>query len=106
MRLACSSDPDEDVVYYFKGRVYKWQPQIEDLTANPSKLLFGFEGFSVARCVKIEEGELKGGFQEYSREMVFYTDPNTGEILQEWTNSKGDRVEVRRLCWESLQCFV
>jgi hypothetical protein len=99
MRLSCSLDPDEDSIYHFKGRVYKWQPNIANSAdQHSSVLLFGFEGFSVGRCEKIEEGKFQGGFQQYSRELVFFTDPSTGEILEEWTNSKGDVVEVCVCC--------
>jgi hypothetical protein len=96
VRVRCSMKGDEDVVYHFKGIIHKWEPQGADATSpRRSTPLFGIDGFNIARCNKIKEGNTITAFQMYSRELVFYTDLNTGEVLDSWTNSKGQRVEVR-----------
>ena len=39
---------------------------------------------------------MEEGYRVYSREVLFYLDPQTGEILQEWANPflDGRKVEV------------
>ncbi len=55
------------------------------------KPLFGFEGFSYARL--IDEGN--GVYQKVLREVGFYTDLKTGEILEEWVNPyTNEKVKV------------
>ncbi len=50
--------------------------------------LFGFEGFSFARLVKAENGQ----YQKLLREVGFYTDLETGEVLEEYRNPYTDEV--------------
>lgn len=70
--------PDgKDVVYYMKGYVYAFIPG-----ERPQKL-FGMEGYNIRRRIETPE---KDGFFNASREIVFYTDPKTDEILWEWNN--------------------
>ncbi|MDO6475131.1 DUF1838 family protein [Alteromonas sp. 1_MG-2023] len=55
------------------------------------KPLFGFEGFSVARLV--DEGN--GSYQKLLREVGFYTDLKTGEVLETFDNPyTGETVKV------------
>ncbi|TXS92010.1 DUF1838 domain-containing protein [Parahaliea maris] len=55
------------------------------------KPLFGFEGFSFARLV--DKGD--GVYQKLLREVGFYTDLKTGEVLEHWDNPyTGERVKV------------
>lgn len=53
--------------------------------------LFGFEVFSTIRVVRRADGN----FDRMSKEVVFYTDPNTGDIFDQWDNPyTGERVRV------------
>lgn len=73
-----------DTVTWFAGTVHSWEP------TGAHSVLFGFEGYNVARAV-----EADGGFDLLSREAVFYTDPATGEILEKWDNpATGESVSV------------
>lgn len=47
--------------------------------------LFGFSGFSVAKLMPTIEGE-DPGYRKVLREVGFYTDLKTGEVLEEWEN--------------------
>ena len=49
---------------------------------EPLRPLFGFEGFSVTRLV--DNGD--GSYQKLLRETVYYTDLETGEVLETWMN--------------------
>jgi hypothetical protein len=70
--------PDgKDVVYYMKGYVYAFIP------GERPQRLFGMEGYNIRRRLVTPE---KDGFFNASREIVFYTDPKTDEILWEWEN--------------------
>ncbi len=70
------SRPDgKDVVYYMKGYAYAFIPG-----SRPQKL-FGIEGYNIRRRIETPE---KDGFFNATREIVFYTDPKTDEILWEW----------------------
>lgn len=53
--------------------------------------LFGFEVFSALRVLKQPDGS----YQRLCRELVFYSDPATGDLLDEWDNPyTGERVRV------------
>ncbi|MBK8148000.1 MAG: DUF1838 family protein [Acidobacteria bacterium] len=70
--------PDgKDMVFYIKGSAYSFIPG-----ERPQKL-FGVDGFNIRRRVDTAE---KDGFFLSTREIVFYTDPKTDEIIDEWTN--------------------
>jgi Protein of unknown function (DUF1838) len=66
----------KDAVTYWKGNVYAMVPD------QKPQLLFGFEGYNVARMIKQKDGS----WQMLSREYAVYKDPKTGAILEEWTN--------------------
>jgi len=72
------SRPDgKDVVYYMKGYAYAFIP------GERPQRLFGLEGYNIRRRIETPE---KDGFFNATREIVFYTDPQTEEILREWRN--------------------
>jgi hypothetical protein len=53
--------------------------------------LFGFEVFSTIRVLRQSDGN----YQRMTKETIFYTDPKTGAILEEWDNPyTGERVKV------------
>jgi hypothetical protein len=70
--------PDgKDCVYAIKGWAYAFIPG-----KRPQKL-FGYEGFNVRRAVPTPE---KDGFFLATRELLFYTDPKTGEVIDSFQN--------------------
>ena len=83
LKTRCSLDL-EDVVFWFIGNIYSHIP------GEKSRQLFQFEGYNVARTFKVP-----GGYQLLTREAVFYQDPLTGEILENWKNPfTSEKVEV------------
>ena len=70
--------PDgKDAVYYMKGYAYAFIP------GQRPQRIFGIEGYNIRRRIETPE---KDGFFNATREIVFYTDPQTDEILWEWSN--------------------
>ena len=59
------------------------------------RLLFRVEGMNIRACTSIKDPERGDGFRMVSRELLFYQDPKTGEIMNQWTNPwTGETVEV------------
>jgi hypothetical protein len=53
--------------------------------------ILGFEVFSTIRVMR----QADGSYQRVTKEAIFYTDPKTGDILDEWDNPyTGERVRV------------
>ena len=83
MKARASLD-GSDTFTWFAGTVHAWEP------SGAHRVLFGFEGYNVARAVEVD-----GGFDLLAREAVFYVDPATDEILEKWDNPfTGEPVEV------------
>ncbi len=74
MKTRASLDGKE-VVYWWTGTVYSF------VNGEKDRPLFQFEGFNIARAVKVE-----GGYELLTREAAFYKDLKTGEILETWEN--------------------
>lgn len=65
----------KDTVIWWSGEIHDFIPQ------KRSQKRFRFEGFSIARAVKVE-----GGYHLITREMSVYQNPETGKILETWDN--------------------
>jgi len=65
----------KEVVFYWTGTVYSFVPGEAD------KPLFKFEGYNIAKLVKVE-----GGYEMLTREAAFYEDLKTGQIIEKWNN--------------------
>ncbi len=88
-KITCSLKDNQPIVYWWYGRVYSRVPGERD------KLLFRVEGMNIRQCATIEDDKRGLGFRMVSRELLFYQDPKTGEILDTWDNPwTGDTVEV------------
>ncbi|HKQ76656.1 MAG TPA: DUF1838 family protein [Blastocatellia bacterium] len=72
-----SRSDGKDAIYYMKGYVYAFIP------GQRPQRLFGIEGYNIRRRIETTE---KDGFFNATREIVFYTDPQTEEILWDWLN--------------------
>lgn len=77
--------PDgEDMVYHIKGKAYAYVPgDISNSKFKHGTALFGIEGYNIRKAVQIEG---TNDFIVMTREIVFYTNLKTGEILTEWAN--------------------
>jgi hypothetical protein len=86
MRIRGDASGNE-VVYHWTGRVYSY-------IADQKKVeLFGFEGFNIARTVVNDNG-----FELLTREAAFFLDPQSGKILDSWTNPfNGKSVDVQQI---------
>ena len=67
----------KDMIFTIRGSAYAFIPG-----QRPMKL-FGLDGYNIRRRVETPE---KDGFFVATREVVFYTDPKTDEIIDEWDN--------------------
>ena len=84
VKLRASTKP-EDVFTWWTGSVFA-----VELGKKPQRL-FGFEGFNVARMLKLDNGS----YQMLSREFAVFRDPVSNEILKTWKNPWTDEtVEV------------
>ncbi len=84
-RLQGDLDLSKQKTGWFSGTVTGVRP------GERVKPLFGFEGFSKARLVDIGDGV----YQKLLREVGFYTDLATGEVLESWENPyTGETVKV------------
>ena len=88
-KIQCSNNDGEPIFYAWKGRAYSRR------MGEPDKLLFGAEGMNVRQCGTVENASQGKGYRMVSRELLLYTDPRTGEPLDEWQNPwTGESVKV------------
>ena len=88
-KVQCSTEDRRPTVYYWTGETFSRVP------GEPDKLLFRFEGMNVRQCVTVTDPARGKGFRMVSREILFYKDPATGKILDEWKNPfTGETVKV------------
>jgi hypothetical protein len=88
-KVQCSTEDRRPTVYYWTGETFSRVP------GEPDRLLFRFEGMNVRQCVTVTDPTRGTGFRMVSREMLFYKDPASGRILDDWTNPfTGDTVKV------------
>ncbi len=88
-RTQCGEADGKQAVYHFSGKIYS---RVE---GEPDRLLFIAEGMNVRQCVAIEDAKRGKGYRLVSREVLFYIDPKTGQILRQWANPwSGETVDV------------
>lgn len=75
-RIQGDLDPKKQKYFWFKGYVSGVRPgkRIDDLC--------GAEGFGAIRLIPQPDGSI----QRLCREVIFYTDLQSGEVIQEWKN--------------------
>jgi hypothetical protein len=88
-KVQCSTEDRRPTVYYWTGETFSRVP------GEPDKRLFRFEGMNTRQCVTVTDPVRGTGFRMVSREILFYQDPATGEIIDEWQNPwSGEKVKV------------
>jgi hypothetical protein len=88
-KVQCSTEDQRPTVYYWVGETYS------RVDGEPDRLLFRFEGMNIRQCATVTDPARGKGFRQVSREVLYYKDPVTGEILDEWKNPwTGDTVKV------------
>lgn len=88
-KVQCSAEDRRPAVYYWVGETYS------RVDGEPDRLLFRFEGMNVRQCVTVNDPARGRGFRQVSREVLYYEDPATGAILDDWKNPwTGETVKV------------
>lgn len=78
---------EKDAIGGFPGEVWGWVP------GEGNRLLFRSYGIGASHVERVENG-----WRFYHREVMYYLDPQTGEILHDWVNPyTGQRVEVMHI---------
>lgn len=88
VKLRCSTDPADEVIVWWSGVLYGLQDQ------QAPRPVLGFEGYNICRA----EAQADGTWRLLTRELTFYRDLATGEIVDEWQNpytkARNDVVHV------------
>lgn len=85
-KIACTMTDGEPATYWWHGEAFSRRMGEADIH------LFDVQGMNVRSCVKATDGE---GFNLVSRELLFYVDKDTGEILTKWKNPwTGEELDV------------
>jgi hypothetical protein len=91
-KLNCSLTEGETIVYWWQGSAYSRVPGEKD------RDLFNVEGTNMRACKNFEDDKRGHGYRSVSREVLFYKDPETNEILRTWVNPwTGEEVEVMQV---------
>ena len=80
MKVRCSLNDGETALYWWEGRMYSRKP------AEKDRHLFNVQGMNIRHCETLNDPVRGLGFVARSRELMFYLDPETNEILRTWTN--------------------
>lgn len=85
VKMRCSLDPAEHVLLWWEGTLFAQEP------GKKAQPLLGFEGYNICRSEKLEDGT----WRLFTRELTFYRDLATGQIVDHWDNPfTGERNEV------------
>jgi len=76
VKVRASLDASEQSFLTWMGSIYAFVPE------EKRKRLFKMVGMSVSRCIAKEDGV----WDFTSRELTYYLEPSTGEILRQWEN--------------------
>ncbi len=88
-KVQCSTKDNVPVTYWWHGDMYSRVPGEKD------RLLFKVEGMNVRQCVSVDDPAKGRGFKLVSRELLFYRDVATGQLVRKWKNPwTGEEVDV------------
>ena len=91
-RVQCGAGDSVPAVYYWSGKVYS------RVAGEPDRHLFNGEGMNIRQCVAVTDPVRGKGYRLVSREVMFYTDTKTGEIVRKWANPwSGETVDVMQI---------
>ena len=85
-RFQCAAKDGDEAVWHFSGNVYS------RVQGEPDRLLFKGDGFNIRRCVEVNDPVRGKGYRLISREVWFYLDPKTGQVINQWTNPWTDET--------------
>ena len=88
-KMICSLEEGKDIIYWWQGSAYSRVPGERD------RLLFNVQGMNIRHCKNFLDPKRGHGFRSVSREVLFYLDPETNQLLSTWTNPwTGEPVDV------------
>ena len=91
-RVQCGEKDGTPAVYYWSGKIYA------RVQGEPDRHIFNGEGMNVRQCVAVEDPKRGKGYRLVSREVMFYTDVKTGQIIRKWANPlSGEMVDVMQI---------
>ncbi|ASK88872.1 DUF1838 family protein [Sphingorhabdus sp. SMR4y] len=91
-RTQCGEADGVPAVYHWSGKVYS------RVAGEPDRHLFNGEGMNIRQCVRVEDPKRGVGYRQVSREVMFYLDPETNEVLRTWENPwSGETVNVMQI---------
>jgi len=91
-RTQCGEADGVAAVYHWSGKVYS------RVSGEPDRHLFNGEGMNIRQCVRVEDPKRGVGYRQVSREVMFYLDPETNEVLRTWKNPwSGETVNVMQI---------
>lgn len=91
-RAQCGAKDGTPAVYHWSGRVYS---RVE---GEPDRLLFTGEGMNIRQCMTVSDPKRGTGYRQVSREIMLFTDPQSGEIVRNWRNPwTGEAVAVMQI---------
>jgi Protein of unknown function (DUF1838) len=94
VKTRSSLDPTQSTFLTWKGKIYTFIP------GEKRQLLFKILGLSVSRCIPTAEGS----WDFTSRELTYYLNPQTDEILPKWENPwTGETVPVLHVANNPVQ---
>lgn len=80
-RIWCTMTDNEPVYWSWRGDAYSRRQ------GEPDKLLFRVEGLNTRTCAAMNDPAKGGAYvRSVSREILLYLDPQTGQVLNKWTN--------------------
>lgn len=88
-KLQCSTIDNKPAVYWWHGKAYSRKQGEKDVN------VFNVEGMNIRACSQVTDENMGNGFHLVSREILLYTDAETGEVLKTWDNPwTGETVDV------------
>ncbi|NDJ20147.1 DUF1838 domain-containing protein [Nostoc sp. B(2019)] len=94
VKTRSSLDSSQSTFLTWKGKIYAFIP------GEKRQLLFKILGLSVSRCIPTQEGS----WDFTSRELTYYLNPETDEILPKWENPwTGETVPVLHVANNPVQ---
>ena len=89
LKTNCSQNDLEPAIYWWDGRV--WSRRV----GEPDRHLFDVQGMNIRHCQTVRDPVRGLGYKSRSREVMFYLDRDTGQVLRNWENPwTGKRVKV------------
>jgi hypothetical protein len=79
-KIQCSTEDLKPVYYHWSGRVYS------RVQGEPDRHLWNIEGMNVRQCAAVNDPVRGPGMRMVSRELMFYLDPATGQVVDRWKN--------------------